>query len=532
MSRCQIADLVPTVCLVLAAASAGAAPLLTIEPETQNQSFGRTAAWLGDLSGDGYDDFLILDRSQDGPGYSGRAYVYFGGPGVDAQPDLVLQQNASGILATVLRGPIDFNGDGHGDIVLGSPMYDLDGMSNNGAVFVYHGGPGLDEVADFVIPGPWNNYLFGTAVASAGKFDPDDEYDDIAATISTGGGYGPPPTAYVFRGGPSPSTEEYWGRSANASGFQYNLARAGDRNGDGRGDLAFGLPLQAGLWFHDGIFTTAPEAGSVYLVHGGELRHSYDLAYDIFAGTAWLGSEVDGDFDFNGDGLSDVIVTAPYIEQSRIFLGNADPARFSMLALAPGSGVAGLGDLDADGYDDAAVLGLDGVVHVFRGGAAPDAEPDWAIAPEPGTSGAKVWRVGDVDADGRDDVLITLYWYTGYGNHMERAYVYSGVGMVAEVPSSAGGPAPLAWRGAWPNPLNPATAIGFSMLRGASVQVRLFDVRGRLVRTVFDGALPAGDHAVPWDGRDDQGRRLASGAYTAQVVGLGRAVSGTVTLVK
>jgi hypothetical protein len=44
--------------------------------------------------------------------------------------------------------------------------------------------------------------------------------------------------------------------------------------------------------------------------------------------------------------------------------------------------------------------------------------------------------------------------------------------------------------------------------------------------------VAAGDHTVAWDGRDDQGRRSPSGVYQVQVLGLGRAVGGAVTLVK
>lgn len=532
MQRCLVNRSSVMAC-ILVPALVSAAPILTLEPENQNQSFGREAAWLGDVNGDGFDDFLLVDRDQDGAGYSGRAYVYFGGSGLDAQADLILQQNATGMLSTALKGPFDFNGDGHGDIVLGAPFYDAAGMSNNGAVFVYYGGPHLDAVADVTIPGPWSNYQLGTAIASAGRFDPDDDYDDLAATINTGGGYGPPPTAYVYRGGPSPSTASYWGRSGDF-GFQYSLTRAGDRNGDGRGDLAFGLPMQSGFWYHDGILTMAPEVGAVYMVHGGALRETYELLYDALSGTAWLGEYLDGDFDFNGDGLADVIATARYIGQSRVFLGDTDPAWYSVVALAPGEDVAALGDVDADGFDDVAVVGLDGVVYVFRGGTTADSEPDWSIAPEaPAEAYAlKVWRAGDVNADGRADVLVTVRWSTGYGNSATRAYVYSGIGMVADVPTAPGGDGPLAWRGAWPNPLNPATEIAFFVARECRVQVRLFDVRGRLVRTAFDGTVAAGEHTVAWDGRDDQARRLPSATYKVQVVGLGRAVGGAVTLIK
>lgn len=525
-------------CLVMAilllAGRTLAAPLLRLDPEHQNQSFGDAAAWLGDVSGDGHDDFLVIDASQRGTGYLGRAYVYFGGPGVDAQADLVLQQDASGPLRNALPGPFDFNGDGHGDIVLAAPYYDLNGMSNCGAVFVYHGGPGLDAVADRVLPGPWSNYLFGTSLANAGHFDTEDEYDDLAVTIATGGGWGPPPTAYVYRGGPIPSTESYWGRSEQSFDFAYYLATAGDRNGDGRGDLVFGLPSQSGLWFHDGILTTTYGAGAAYLVHGGDLRLGAETYWDILAGEAYIGSDVDGGFDANGDGLDDVIVTAPGIEASRLILGHANPRTLSAFNLAPGEDAAGLGDVNGDGFDDLAIVGLDDIVHVFWGGETLDAQPDWSISPEPDIPSpyVRVWRAGDVNADGRADVLVTLRWYTGAGYHAERAYVYSGAGMTSDVPSAGADDLALTYGGAAPNPFNPQTEINFSLDREAVVHVRLFDVSGRLVRTAFAGSLAAGDHAIAWNGRDDAGRELASGTYMVQVLGLGRAVGGVVTLVK
>ncbi len=523
-----------TITLLLLAGSATAAPLLRLDPEHQNQSFGGAAAWLGDVNGDGHDDFLIIDGDQRGTGYSGRAYVYFGGPGVDAQADLVLQQDASGPLRNVLIGPFDFNGDGYGDIVLSAPFYDLDGMTNCGAVFVYHGGPGLDAVADRVLPGPWTNYLFGTSLANAGHFDLEDEYDDLAVTIATGGGWGPPPTAYVYRGGPVPSTDYYWLRSELSFDFAHYLATAGDRNGDGRGDLVFGLPSREGLWIHDGILTMTEGAGAAYLVHGGELRLGAQTYWDILAGPAYIGSDVDGGFDINGDGLDDVIATAPGIQETRLILGHPNPATLTALNLAPGQDAAGLGDVNGDGFDDLAIVGLDNVIYVFWGGATPDAQPDWSINPEPGIPDPyiRVWRAGDVNADGRADVLVTLMWYTGYGYHAERAYVYSGAGMTSDVPSASAGDLALVYGGAAPNPFNPQTEISFSLDREATVHVRLFDVRGRLVCTAFDGVLAAGDHTVTWNGLDDAGRALPSGTYMVQVLGLGRAVGGVVTMVK
>ena len=68
-----------------------------------------------------------------------------------------------------------------------------------------------------------------------------------------------------------------------------------------------------------------------------------------------------------------------------------------------------------------------------------------------------------------------------------------------------------------PNPFNPRTEIFFSLGRAENVTVGVYDLTGRLVRTLHRGNLPSGEHVLRWDGSDDSGRRLASGAYFARI---------------
>jgi hypothetical protein len=69
-----------------------------------------------------------------------------------------------------------------------------------------------------------------------------------------------------------------------------------------------------------------------------------------------------------------------------------------------------------------------------------------------------------------------------------------------------------------PNPFNPATTIAFTVPEGGgNVTLRIYDVSGRLVRTLVDGFEAAGTREVSWDGRDDQGQQLASGVYHYQL---------------
>ena len=64
-----------------------------------------------------------------------------------------------------------------------------------------------------------------------------------------------------------------------------------------------------------------------------------------------------------------------------------------------------------------------------------------------------------------------------------------------------------------PNPVRATTDISFSVQRPDIVQLRIFDVAGRLVETLVDGAVPAGAHEFTWDARGANGEKLQSGVY-------------------
>lgn len=64
-----------------------------------------------------------------------------------------------------------------------------------------------------------------------------------------------------------------------------------------------------------------------------------------------------------------------------------------------------------------------------------------------------------------------------------------------------------------PNPFNPSTKVLFATARAGQVTLRIYDVSGRLVRTLVQGEHAAGEHEVVWNGTDDAGRGVASGTY-------------------
>jgi hypothetical protein len=68
-----------------------------------------------------------------------------------------------------------------------------------------------------------------------------------------------------------------------------------------------------------------------------------------------------------------------------------------------------------------------------------------------------------------------------------------------------------------PNPFRGNTVIAFDLLRRGTVTVSVYDVRGRLVRRIPAGPLPAGLHRIDWNGRDERGAPAPSGVYFCRV---------------
>ena len=81
----------------------------------------------------------------------------------------------------------------------------------------------------------------------------------------------------------------------------------------------------------------------------------------------------------------------------------------------------------------------------------------------------------------------------------------------------AGAPTRLAVRSATPNPFNPVTEIRCEVPAAGAVRLRVYDIAGRPVRRLFEGARGAGAFSLTWDGRDDAGRPMPSGVYFARL---------------
>jgi hypothetical protein len=79
-------------------------------------------------------------------------------------------------------------------------------------------------------------------------------------------------------------------------------------------------------------------------------------------------------------------------------------------------------------------------------------------------------------------------------------------------------PAPAPRLAVAPNPFNPRTTLSFTLARAGQATLEIFDIAGRRVKVLAAGAVPSGTHQLVWDGTDDRGGQVASGAYLGRLV--------------
>ncbi len=118
-----------------------------------------------------------------------------------------------------------------------------------------------------------------------------------------------------------------------------------------------------------------------------------------------------------------------------------------------------------------------------------------------------------------DATLLTIGVYTGTvvisGNDPNTPQVIVPVTLNVDDQTAVGDlPRTFSLGAAYPNPFNPSTKIAYAVPAGGGrIDLKVFDLSGRLVRTLVSGEMPAGNHTAVWTGLDDAGRRMASGTY-------------------
>ena len=177
-------------------------------------------------------------------------------------------------------------------------------------------------------------------------------------------------------------------------------------------------------------------------------------------------------------------------------------------------------DLNGDGLMDVALV--DGnletgpalVVLIGQSDGVPVLEGRYRLSGTEGTGNEVL--AGDLNGDGATD-LVVLGRNEDGGPGGAFVFINQSSPPTAVAVESAT-PSAFVLGANYPNPFNPATTIPLWVPDGAAtVDVAIYNPLGQLVRQVWSGPLAAGEHRLTWDGRDGQGRPVASGAYLYQL---------------
>jgi len=319
------------------------------------------------------------------------------------------------------------------------------------------------------------------------------------------------------------------GTSASA-GVGQSVAGIGDFNNDGVADFAIGIPNYGPV--------TSDSTGRVLVWFGGRIPHATpDLVLEGPQRGSLFGAVVATAGDVNGDGITDLLVTAPHFSyagqfnrtgsgRAYVYFGGNDPATnpgvaidspsdFGTSSRAEGFGVraCGLGDVDGDGFGDLAVVNLafGGRIDIFHGGH-PMSTTSWLALTSQATGLPSVCGPGDMNNDGRPD-LVAGFPETRLPSYPNASvWVYLGLhdrnpNPTLAAKSSAGFGASLAPAGDVNGDGNPDVVIGHPRADGGNAYVLLGGGLGLLILPFPGGidslgtSVAAGD--VDGDGRPE-----------------------------
>jgi len=391
-----------------------------------NAYFGWSIS-MGDLNEDGYDDIIVSRIEMDfttstGTG-TGDVLIYWGGRSVNTTADVTLSYGANGdMFGYSVSTHGDVNGDGHLDLVVGSPRNEVN-TNNPGRAFVYYGtgNSTFPSSPNVTLTGTDNGDGFGRVVHICGDVN-DDGYDDIlvGAPGHNGTSDFDVGKAYVFYGGSSgvDTTADWTYTGSNEEDYLgYSGTGLLDANNDGIDDMAIGVPL-----WDDGTSTDVGQA-LVFYGSGSGPAATPDVTIKGDTSSGFLGIDLASAEDINDDGLGDLVIGVPNTDNGsltsaghiQIHFGNDNGLSSSPEKILRGwvdDGDSGFsvgpgGDVDGDGYDDISTGDPTGqVTYTYFGGPS-------APAPAIYVDDVEIWsHTGSyVGTDRTDDFADVLNAY-------------------------------------------------------------------------------------------------------------------------
>lgn len=478
----------------------------------------------GDVNGDGRADLVVGASDQTDPK---KLDIVFGRPGLDSvapskDPAVGYRVTFGGLadlggVTGAAAGDVD--ADGFDDLTVALTPTTQTPSTGIGAQSVLRGAPGAGT-ADWAALEPRRLALTPsgggpTLAGSGGDVDGDGRSDVLTNFGYAGAAPCRTPTVGELTRGPcagirrGPSLGASELVAAAGEGDVFDVGAAGDVNGDGRDDLR-GLVL-GGSRSLVLLSTTQP---------GGPLQLAARSLGDV---------NVTGVGDVNGDGIDDLGVAPRDGSTGWVVLGGATvpstPTRPLPAGLNP-DGAAG--DVDGDGIDDLVArtggYGSPAVVLPGRRDGTPWRAEDALPVPAPAAGDQYVLPAGDVDGDGRDELIARSLSCAAACQQVTAL-----VGAQDTAARLAGFQvSPTMFRtGAYRPSLRQGTLLTTDLTAAATVRITVVPVFGG-ARRAFDLARPAGRSSWAWDGRIS-GRRLPAGIYrVAASIDRGSAITRTV----
>ena len=141
------------------------------------------------------------------------------------------------------------------------------------------------------------------------------------------------------------------------------------------------------------------------------------------------------------------------------------------------------------------------------------------------TGTAISWTRHEIDlteyCGGEDEKLWFRFHFTSDGQNEMLGYFIDQVEFlipeVVAIEDEVSIPAEFTMTQNFPNPFNPSTSIRFALPEMSTVKLQIFDIQGKLVKTIVSADAVAGWHEMRWNGQDDKGQSAPAGVYLAKL---------------